>query len=195
MVTDVATRHDRRDQVMRAAVAVIATEGASQARLNDIATRAGMSLGHVMYYFGTRDNLLMEALVWSERQALAQISNTLAKKQRSPTRQLVLFVELYLPQDRKDPRWSLWFQLSAVWPKPTAGIDALLAANRSWQALFIELLQNSEFGEDAADLAEWFLPYLDGLALDFVTTPPNTTIVAVQRAITRLERAINQESP
>ena len=60
---------------MEAAIAVIAAKGLATTRIADIADRAGMSTGHVMYYFGTRialssrlcDTLRLTRVKWQER--------------------------------------------------------------------------------------------------------------------------------
>src|SRR3954449_11411660 len=57
----------RRDQMLAAAAPLIAERGFSDTRIADVATRVGASPALVIYYFGTKDSLLTEALRWSER--------------------------------------------------------------------------------------------------------------------------------
>lgn len=173
----------------------IAADGIGSVRLEHIAARAGMSIGHVMYYFGTRDRLLAETLCWSELDALAALTAELAGL-AAPMARAERFVERFLPQAARDPRWSLWFQLSAR-GEPMGEVEALVAANWAWRTAFIEIVASGveagAFAADAGDLAEWFLPYLDGLGLQLATagaTAPDDVPAVRARALARLRRAL-----
>ena len=52
----------RRDQMLVAAAHLIAERGFSDTRIADVADRVGASPALVIYYFGTKDSLLTEAL-------------------------------------------------------------------------------------------------------------------------------------
>jgi AcrR family transcriptional regulator len=180
---------------MRCTVDAIASTGLGAVRLEDIAARAHMSIGHVMYYFGTRDRLLLATLLWSEddaRQALVAAT----ARMRSPERRIARFVTAYLPATARDPRWGLWFQLSAAPGEPVADTGALREVDASWSAVFTALVRSGiDAGTfrrlDPEDLAEWFLPYLDGLALDILTGPPGAPVApTVRRAQARIRRAL-----
>ena len=56
----------RREQMLRAALEVITERGYPDTRVTDVAERAGTSPALVIYYFKTRDQLLTEALRYSE---------------------------------------------------------------------------------------------------------------------------------
>src|ERR1700735_2367346 len=58
----------RREQLLRAALTVIVTRGYADTRIADVAEHAGTSPALVIYYFKTRDQLLTEALRYSEDQ-------------------------------------------------------------------------------------------------------------------------------
>src|SRR6478735_12840781 len=51
---------EARERAMRAAISVIAEKGTAALRMSDIAARAGMSTGHILYHFGKKDRLLLE---------------------------------------------------------------------------------------------------------------------------------------
>ena len=64
---DVAdTADQRREQMLRAAIAVIEERGYPETRIADVAARAGTSPALVIYYFKTKDQLLTEALRFAE---------------------------------------------------------------------------------------------------------------------------------
>ena len=60
-----------------AAAHLIAERGFSETRIADVAARVGASPALVIYYFGTKDSLLTEALRWSERSFYAAVEEML----------------------------------------------------------------------------------------------------------------------
>ncbi|HEX5017098.1 MAG TPA: TetR/AcrR family transcriptional regulator, partial [Actinomycetes bacterium] len=98
----------------------------------------GMSPGHILYYFGRKDRVLLETLRWSETELAEQRREELTRF-RSPWRAIERFVELYLPVSEVDPRWNLWAQVSV---RPPTELDD--------QRLIADL----EAGW-ARDLSEW----------------------------------------
>ena len=56
----------RRPQTLEAAVEVIGERGLCETRVADIAIQAGLSPALLLYYFGSKDNLLTEALTYAE---------------------------------------------------------------------------------------------------------------------------------
>ena len=60
------TADQRREQMLRAALDVIQERGYAESRIADVAERAGTSPALVIYYFKTKDQLLTEAIRFSE---------------------------------------------------------------------------------------------------------------------------------
>ena len=56
----------RRIEMLRAAAELICERGFGDTRIADVAKRAGVSSALDIYYFGTRDRLLVDALRYSE---------------------------------------------------------------------------------------------------------------------------------
>ena len=56
----------RRIEMLRAAAELICERGFGDTRIADVAKRAGVSSALIIYYFGTRDRLLVDALRFSE---------------------------------------------------------------------------------------------------------------------------------
>src|SRR6516162_11316287 len=63
---NVGTADQRREQMLRAALEVIEERGYAESRIADVAERAGTSPALVIYYFKTKDQLLTEAMRFSE---------------------------------------------------------------------------------------------------------------------------------
>ncbi|MFE7096148.1 TetR/AcrR family transcriptional regulator [Streptomyces erythrochromogenes] len=103
---------DARERAMRAAISVIAEKGTAALRMSDIAARAGMSTGHILYHFGKKDRLLLEVLAWSQADLWARFQEA-ADRAASPAERLDLFVRAYLPRHQGDERYALWTQVLA----------------------------------------------------------------------------------
>jgi AcrR family transcriptional regulator len=56
---------DRREHLMAAAARVLVRDGSAGMRVRDVALEAGVSTGIVHYYFGTKDEMLVDALRWA----------------------------------------------------------------------------------------------------------------------------------
>ncbi len=61
-----------RERILQASIDVITEVGIDRVRLAEIARRAGMSSGQVMYYFTSKEHILLETLAWQEHQETAQ---------------------------------------------------------------------------------------------------------------------------
>lgn len=136
--TEPTQRRDQRRAVLLAAVDAFAERGADGVRLKDISDRVGMSPGHILYYFGRKDRVLLETLRWSETE-LAEQRRAELSRYRSSWRAIERFVELYLPVSAVDPRWNLWAQVSVRPPSDAHDQQLLADLEASW----------------AHDLADW----------------------------------------
>ncbi|MCP3754653.1 TetR/AcrR family transcriptional regulator [Streptomyces sp. TBY4] len=103
---------EARGRAMRAAISVIAEKGTAALRMSDIAERAGMSTGHILYHFGKKDRLLLEVLAWSQADLWTRFQQA-ADRAASPAEKLDLFVRFYLPSHQGDERYALWTQVLA----------------------------------------------------------------------------------
>ncbi|MGW6689454.1 TetR/AcrR family transcriptional regulator [Streptomyces sp. NPDC054961] len=176
------------ERMLEEAMAAIAEGGLATLTMSALAERLGTSGGHILYYFGSKDRLLLAALRWSEQQ-LAVERAELLNRRVTAHRKLALFLELYLPRGPRDPRWTLWIEL---WAR-TASNEALRTAQQEiddgWQddleALLAKGVDQGRFdaGLDVHARASELLALLDGLS---------TRVVLGQRDAARttsLERA------
>lgn len=113
----------RRSQVLCAAVRVVARDGADRARLKDIATEAGVSLGLVQHYFRTRQELMEQTF-----QVMMSVSldawQRQAASQPDPLVQLFAGLRLHvIGSVTFADRWGFWMELWA-----SARRDPALAA-------------------------------------------------------------------
>jgi len=103
---------ERELSVVTAAAELIAEQGLAQLRMADVADRAGMSVGHVTYYFPSKTELLIRAIQQSEEQFQAQVRVAL-QRHGDAWERLVALIELAAASGPGDPGWLLWFEVWA----------------------------------------------------------------------------------
>ncbi|MFB6673860.1 TetR/AcrR family transcriptional regulator [Streptomyces sp. NPDC057684] len=168
------------ERMLEEAMTAIAEDGLASLTMSALGKRLGTSGGHILYYFGSKDRLLLEALRWSES-GLADQRRALLSRRVTAERKLDQFVELYLPRGPRDPRWTLWIELWARTSTDEALREAQDELDRGWQEDLETLLDRGvEQGRfaplDTAERASQLLALLDGLS---------TRIVIGQRGVER----------
>jgi AcrR family transcriptional regulator len=154
--------------MLEEAMTAIARDGLAALTMSALADRLGTSGGHILYYFGSKDRLLLEALRWSEA-ALTEERRALLSGRTAPARKLDHFLQLYLPKGPRDPRWMLWIEL---WARAGANEPLRTAQeelDQGWQEDLATLLaQGAAAGvfavDDSAGRAGELLALLDGLS-------------------------------
>jgi AcrR family transcriptional regulator len=178
----------RRDQMLAAASTLIAERGFSDTRIADVAKRVGASPALVIYYFGTKDSLLTEALRWSERSFYAATEEMLKSTEKLRDR-LEILVEWTLVADKQQDLtgdWGLWFDLWAQAfrhpevKKDRAELDA------QWRDLIARIVQEGvDKGEvekvDVQDFAIMWGSLLDGLVVQVSLDDPVVNVALARR--------------
>jgi AcrR family transcriptional regulator len=159
-----------RDRVLKAALDLIIEAGIDRVRLAEIARRAGMSSGQVMYYFTSKEHILLEALAWQEHQDSARCQAALARV-TGAWRQLERFVELFLPATHPDPSWILWLEAWARAPHNRQVSRFLEELLNPWRDTLADIVARG-VAEGAfvapaeiGDFTRRFIAVLDGLAI------------------------------
>ena len=109
--------------MLQAAAELISERGFGETRIADVAKRAGTSSGLVIYYFGTRDRLLVDALRFSEEAYYDTASTLLDEEQRLPQAAVDaggVVVRPELPGEVSGS-WGLWLDLWAHRAAPPRG--------------------------------------------------------------------------
>ncbi|MFJ2770791.1 TetR/AcrR family transcriptional regulator [Streptomyces sp. NPDC087300] len=150
------------------AMTAIAENGLAALTMSALADRLGTSGGHILYYFGSKDRLLLEALRWSEA-ALTEERRTLLAGRTAPARKLDRFLQLYLPKGPRDPRWTLWLELWARAGSNEPLRTAQDELDQGWREDLAALLAEGGAADvfavdDAAGRADELLALLDGLS-------------------------------
>ncbi len=159
---------DRRDAVLRAAMGLIVERGVERVRVVDIGREVGMSPGHVLYYFGTKERILLETLRWSENE-ISEARGPALRRGRTGWPRLRRYVDLYVAEGPSDPRWALWLE---TWRRTRSGdlARSLTELEAAWLAdLSTVLTAGTESGAfrpvDHGDFALRFMALLDGLSI------------------------------
>ncbi|MFD3331869.1 TetR/AcrR family transcriptional regulator [Streptomyces sp. NPDC058700] len=160
--------HVTQERMLEEAMAAIAEDGLASLTMSALAERLGTSGGHILYYFGSKDLLLLAALRWSEA-ALAEERRALLARRTTAERKLDHFLRLYLPRGPRDPRWTLWIELWARTPGNSALREAQEELDRGWQedleALLATGVARRRFAPlDPGARASELLALLDGLS-------------------------------
>ncbi|MFJ3638312.1 TetR/AcrR family transcriptional regulator [Streptomyces sp. NPDC090108] len=159
-----------REEVLAAAMDMIAERGLEKLTMAGLGDAVGMSSGHLLYYFRSKDELLLQALEWSEGRLGAERARLLTRPGGARER-LEAYVELYVPDGDRDPHWTLWLE---VWNRSRgAGDDARerqAAIEGAWHrdlvALIAEGVSRGEFRPvDADRFATRLRALLDGFSI------------------------------
>ncbi|MGW0536481.1 TetR/AcrR family transcriptional regulator [Streptomyces sp. NPDC003032] len=159
-----------REDVLAAAMEMIAERGLEKLTMAALGREVGMSSGHLLYYFRTKDELLLRTLEWSEGRLGTERGRLLARTGTARAR-LDAYVGLYVPDGVGDPHWTLWLE---VWNRSLnadeEGRDRQAAIEGAWHrdlvALLAEGVSRGEFGAiDPDRFAARLRALLDGFSI------------------------------
>jgi AcrR family transcriptional regulator len=172
----------RRRQILKAAVQVIAEKGLCDTGIKDVADQAGTSPALVIYYFGTKDALLAEALAFADERFYAQTAEAVAGMASARDRLVELVRCSCSVGEAEDDfdEWVLWLDLWArAAHKPDVARDRQ-AMDQRWRTTIGEIVrQGQAAGEfapvDAAAFALRLAALIDGLAVLVVLKDPEVS--------------------
>ncbi|MEV7404708.1 TetR/AcrR family transcriptional regulator [Streptomyces sp. NPDC091267] len=168
-----------RETLLGAAMATIAEHGLDALTMAGLGREVGMSSGHLLYYFRTKDELLLQTLEWSEGRLGAERS-ALLSRQAPAAERLDAYVRLYVPEGPRDPHWTLWLE---VWNRSqnadadARGRQATIegAWHRDLVALLAEGISRGEFrAVDPDRFAARLRALLDGFSVHVAVGIPGT---------------------
>ena len=178
-----STAHVRRPAILTAAAEVISERGVQNTRISDVAERAGTSAPGVLDWFSSKDELLAEALTFSDDRFYDSLTGELSEL-TTATERLCRLVELWPAEG--DGETVLWMEL---WVRALR--DPKLAATRErldrrWRDAIADIVRDGpatgEFGgDDADDLALLLGAVMDGFAIQLALGDPAVTTEVVRR--------------
>ncbi|CAM5576545.1 transcriptional regulator [Streptomyces xanthochromogenes] len=168
-----------REEVLVAAMATIADRGLDGLTMAGLGREVGMSSGHLLYYFRTKDELLLQTLEWSEGR-LGDERRALLARPGTVRERLDAYVDLYVPGGPRDPHWILWLE---VWNRSqnadVAARARQAAIEGAWHrdlvAILAEGVSRREFrAVDADRFASRLRALLDGFSVHVAVGLPGT---------------------
>jgi AcrR family transcriptional regulator len=176
------TADQRREQMLRAALEVIVERGFPETRIADVAERAGTSPALVIYYFKTKDQLLTEAIRFSEDSWYENGTSRMAVIDTAAARLEELVALSCLPEADDDPdgpntSWLLWLDLWAQAARHPEVAAVRQRFDERWRDTIAALVSQGqaagEFGPvDAADFAVAMSALMDGFAIQIALEDP-----------------------
>jgi AcrR family transcriptional regulator len=178
-------QRDRHQEILEAASAVITERGMAETRIQDIAERCGVSPGLILYYFESKDRLLVEALTYTNDQFYLRVSREM-RRMTSAKERLARLLELsvpgLLPEYSLLDEWALWLE---IWVRALRDPDLAKereSLDRRWVQSIADVIrygrQTGEFpadGKDADDLALQLGAIIDGLAIQVMLNDTRMT--------------------
>ena len=164
---------------------MIVTRGYADTRIADVAEHAGTSPALVIYYFKTRDQLLTEALRYSEDQWYEAGLERLEVIATAVGRLTELIAMTCLPDTDpgtkagKPTEWLLWLDLWALSPRNPGVAAVRRKFDERWrQTITTTVLFGQETGEfdtaaDAGSFAVTLSALLDGMAVQIALDDPD----------------------
>jgi AcrR family transcriptional regulator len=160
----------QRQAVLRVAMEQIAERGYDLVRLRDIATNAGVSIGLLQHYFGTREELLAEG-VEVHCSALLDDWTQLYESERDPWCRLVGLVEHLAKSHESWQRAAIWADFVASASRRPELREPLARVYAAWRKLVGEAVDDGveqgvfDLQLDRDDVVDLIVAQLDGATI------------------------------
>ncbi|MBX9717612.1 MAG: TetR family transcriptional regulator C-terminal domain-containing protein [Microbacteriaceae bacterium] len=179
----------RRSQILCASVRIVGRDGALGARLKDIANEAGVSLGLVQHYFGSRQELLEETFRVMLRVSLERVYS-FAGIHEDPLLSLIAMLRLhaYGSVDFSE-RWGFWVELWSSARRDPVHAEIAHEVYTLWTTPFesaVRRLQETGRCRDdieAQDAAIRLMGLIDGLAVRTLVDPSVMDVESLYRML------------
>jgi AcrR family transcriptional regulator len=186
----------RRIEMLRAAAELICERGFGDTRIADVAKRAGVSSALVIYYFGTRDRLLVDALRYSEESFYEAAEKMLAETPSVRERLSLLIKWTCVPQAAGEipGAWGLWFDLWAQAFRHDEVKAGRAELDARWRNMIVDAIKADDVDSavDRTMFALEFSALLDGLSIQVALDDPEVdSAVAYDIAMRFAERELD----
>jgi AcrR family transcriptional regulator len=186
----------RRIEMLRAAAELSCERGFGDTRIADVAKRAGVSSALVIYYFGTRDRLLVDALRYSEESFYEAAEQMLAEvpSLRERLSQLIRWTCVSEGKDETPGSWGLWFDLWAQAFRHDEIKAGRVELDARWRKMIVDAIKSAELDTkvNARMFALEFAALLDGLSIQVALDDPEVdSDLAYDIAMRFAERELN----
>jgi AcrR family transcriptional regulator len=173
------TADQRREQMLRAALEVIAERGYADTRIADVAERTGISPALVIYYFKTKDRLLTEAIRYLDNLWYADGQRRMAALPTAAARLEEIVAMSCLPEADTDPHssWTLWLDFWALAAHSPEVAVLRQRDDERWRELIGSVVRSGQEAGEFRDVnpdnfAALLCSLLDGLAIQIGLDDP-----------------------
>jgi AcrR family transcriptional regulator len=189
----------RRDQIRRAAAAVVARRGFERATMRDVAALASVSTGMVNHYFRNREDLLIQTLEFVSERNQSRIRDEVSRYDSGPERVRALVRSaLFVESTDFDDANRVWVAALAHALHSEATRQVIAERRRLFQSLIKDVLRS--LGEPALSaepaltgLAAEIDAYLHGVAIHVATGETRLDLSAVEASFMRLVQSWPRE--
>ena len=176
-----AAADQRRVDLLRCALEVIAERGFPDTRISDVAEQAGTSPALLIYYFKTKDNLLTEAMRYAEdlwydlgARRMAVIESAAARLEEIVAMTCLSETDTELPDS-----WALWLDLWAQSVRHPEVARVREEFDAHWRetiaSVVLDGIATGEFEKvDATRFAIMLSALLDGFAIQIALEDPGS---------------------
>jgi TetR/AcrR family transcriptional regulator, transcriptional repressor of bet genes len=183
----------RREQIVAAAYAIASRRGLSAVTVREVARKARISVGLVIFHFGTKDRVVLALLDWVVENT---VSLTIAPEVAAivdPLGRLIGVIRQEILRLGREPsRNRLFFEFwsEAIWNRPVRArmqrdLDRYREALRPFVDDAVRAHPDRFAGVDAADVTAAVVSFLKGCAVQS-TIQPDLDVRALSRAVERL---------
>jgi len=151
LAVELESRSDREISILRAAYHVMARSGSNRLNLQDIADRAGVSKGLILYHFQSKATVLQHAMQWALVETARRIRASL--------------------ESADDPNDRLGPLLDAIFVSAQA--------NRDFQLVYLDLIEHSVREDAFAELPAMTRGIIEALYADVVRAGVEDGVFAV----------------
>ena len=173
------TADQRREQMLRAALDVIADRGYAETRIADVAERTGISPALVIYYFKTKDRLLTEAIRYLDNLWYADGQRRMAALPTAAARIEEIVAMTCLPEADTEPHssWTLWLDFWTLAARSPEVAKLRQKDDERWRDMISSVVrygqESGEFSEvDPGNFSILLCSLLDGLAIQVALEDP-----------------------
>ncbi|MGF0537749.1 TetR family transcriptional regulator C-terminal domain-containing protein [Agrobacterium sp. ES01] len=168
-----ASREARRLQLIEATIDTLATEGYSRTTLTNVAARAGLSHGLVIFHFQSKEGLLTETLLYLAEEYRQNWRRAVAAAGESPAAQLSALIGAdFLPEICNPVRLSAWCafwgeaQSRPIYQQKCGSND--LDYIHALEDICARLVETGGYAGDASRIARILRVTIEGVWLDLM---------------------------
>jgi AcrR family transcriptional regulator len=166
----------RREQICRATAAVIAREGFSGTTMRTVAAEAGVSTGMLNHYFASRQDLLIQTLVYVSKRSVDRYNQAIAGLRPGRARLAALLDSVLGGDPEGIETWRVWIAAYGEAVRVPQVRDTLEERLVDWFALLDHGLEGLVAAERPPGNLPWAVrldAILKGIAMQALLSPPS----------------------